>query len=266
MDLGGMETRFIPTHVGNTGLLSAPPSESAVHPHACGEHFILALPLRSCYGSSPRMWGTPERIEPPGEIGRFIPTHVGNTLPSFSFTSRNTVHPHACGEHFTIRKFKDQQAGSSPRMWGTLPHRGHRDLGQRFIPTHVGNTAHPPPGASQTAVHPHACGEHDDLWRGMHSRGGSSPRMWGTLIGSACVMGALRFIPTHVGNTGGYICWNSHSPVHPHACGEHSSVEICTRLDIGSSPRMWGTRERQGWRDKARRFIPTHVGNTVRGG
>ena len=32
------DPRFIPTHVGNTGIVDAPPGAPSVHPHACGEH------------------------------------------------------------------------------------------------------------------------------------------------------------------------------------------------------------------------------------
>ena len=31
-------SRFIPTHVGNTGIHTPPPTTMPVHPHACGEH------------------------------------------------------------------------------------------------------------------------------------------------------------------------------------------------------------------------------------
>jgi len=31
-------SRFIPTHVGNTGAITAAAQHRAVNPHACGEH------------------------------------------------------------------------------------------------------------------------------------------------------------------------------------------------------------------------------------
>ena len=145
------------------------------------------------------------------------------------------VHPHACGEHFGANGQFSQTHGSSPRMWGTpIPH-------WRSV--------------SDTAVHPHACGEHKSLWSLATFPAGSSPRMWGTLFDSATVHSAQRFIPTHVGNTFVYTALDEMMAVHPHACGEHRLQEITDQLNIGSSPRMWGTRRQ--------RFIPTHVGNTL---
>ena len=64
--------RFIPTPVGNAPhtLLSIAPRP--VHPHARGERVAEALPLLSIHGSSPRPWGTLQRIKPAGAVVRFI--------------------------------------------------------------------------------------------------------------------------------------------------------------------------------------------------
>ncbi len=214
------------------------------------------------HGSSPRMWGTLAfgvllqlRI-------RFIPTHVGNTSRLSAASARRSVHPHACGEHVRSVRGLVLEAGSSPRMWGTPQDLHPVPLGQRFIPTHVGNTS---PGAARfriLAVHPHACGEHLPLAvHRVHVRG-SSPRMWGTLRFSTRRLRLWRFIPTHVGNTDAGRRTSGGFPVHPHACGEHvlpRTVWVCLS---GSSPRMWGTRLVPSSADNSSRFIPTHVGNT----
>ena len=54
---------------------------------------------------------------------------------------------------------------------------------------------------------------------------------------------AIRFIPTHVGNTS----WRMGNNL----------------MKSGSSPRMWGTRGWNGQYQACDRFIPTHVGNTT---
>ena len=51
--------RFIPTHVGNTQLVSGVTPFEPVHPHACGEHIAPMANEKIGAGSSPRMWGTP---------------------------------------------------------------------------------------------------------------------------------------------------------------------------------------------------------------
>ena len=112
--------RFIPTHVGNTGEQVSAPTPEAVHPHACGEHRRAGFFLQSGYGSSPRMWGTLSPGEEMRQFERFIPTHVGNTLPLCAVLLPRPVHPHACGEHVLIQHQNVLHFGSSPRMWGTL--------------------------------------------------------------------------------------------------------------------------------------------------
>jgi len=156
----GLGIRFIPTHVGNTadgGELLRP---APVHPHACGEHHGAADQRQHHYGSSPRMWGTrPGGIRDPVRL-RFIPTHVGNTTSMTRTRRSGSVHPHACGEHFIYVLLTTNYRGSSPRMWGTRPHRLPPGRLHRFIPTHVGNTACHMVFFRTFSVHPHACGEH----------------------------------------------------------------------------------------------------------
>ena len=73
--------RFIPTHVGNTACTGTAACVTTVHPHARGEHHVLLLNQWVGGGSSPRTWGTLLRPAEDEVLGRFIPTHVGNTSP-----------------------------------------------------------------------------------------------------------------------------------------------------------------------------------------
>ena len=111
-------SRFIPTHVGNTYYCRHTAHNRPVHPHACGEHGVEDSTDMRDYGSSPRMWGT--LLVLVLVLGRFIPTHVGNTFANGRTVRNGAVHPHACGEHLASRSFRYPV--------------------QRFIPTHVGNT------------------------------------------------------------------------------------------------------------------------------
>ena len=111
--------RFIPTHVGNTLRCSGRSAPSPVHTH-----------VGNTAARSPR----PHRR-------RFIPTHVGNTTVSTRPFSPRSVHPHACGEHPKAQTVGFRYYGSSPRMWGTQVDYLLHQRADRFIPTHVGNTA-----------------------------------------------------------------------------------------------------------------------------
>ncbi len=236
--------RFIPTHVGNTRFPLSGPVDPAVHPHACGEHPQEVGQAVVSFGSSPRMWGTRNRIAGGLRLVRFIPTHVGNTLAAVVRCRSLPVHPHACGEHWRWPGQRSSDAGSSPRMWGTLLVSAGHVAPVRFIPTHVGNTQHRSERTCPDTVHPHACGEHQVWTVAPATLTGSSPRMWGTPEREACALNHCRFIPTHVGNTISTRSASSGRSVHPHACGEHTYSVLLPAGWYGSSPRMWGTLEK----------------------
>ena len=254
--------RFIPTPVGNTVRARPGNTGLTVHPHACGEHHPLPYRNGSRPGSSPRLWGTPERTLFVLTFDRFIPTPVGNTSgkPLYSrpqpvhphacgehrskpkIWRRRTVHPHACGEHDSATLAQGSHVGSSPRLWGTLLDLRIGEPLFRFIPTPVGNTHPDASTETERPVHPHACGEHCVNGSVFCSLSGSSPRLWGTLSWFAFSIFPVRFIPTPVGNTRPGRQTDPSEPVHPHACGEHSSSTLSAWSSSGSSPRLWGTR------------------------
>ncbi len=131
--------RFIPTLVGNALLDVGKLTRKSVHPHACGERSNSGPMLFQYRGSSPRLWGTLEKLCGELRDGRFIPTLVGNASTHLRSVSARPVHPHACGERPRRLKPNWPHNGSSPRLWGTLM---SINLGQgvdRFIPTLVGN-------------------------------------------------------------------------------------------------------------------------------
>ena len=89
--------------------------------------------------------------------------------------------------------------------------------------------------------------------------------MWGTRKASRRLRSCTRFIPTLVGNTRLLIFLMGCETVHPHACGEHGCRMLNTGFWTGSSPRLWGTLCRFATGFLPWRFIPTLVGNTLRG-
>ena len=71
--------RFIPTRVGNSRSSGISLLNVSVHPHACGELWYWSRRRNICYGSSPRVWGTPFSPVDSSTFMRFIPTRVGNS-------------------------------------------------------------------------------------------------------------------------------------------------------------------------------------------
>ena len=214
---------------------------SAVHPHARGERSRGGTGCVFHAGSSPRPWGTQAPGEFCCECRRFIPTPVGNAPVNFVASAGFTVHPHARGERIALYRVDHFLVGSSPRPWGTPPHRGRSEERGRFIPTPVGNAGTRSTQSRRSTVHPHARGERPGEFCCECRPHGSSPRPWGT-----------RSTPSIT---------RVRVAVHPHARGERSGDLPSRALYAGSSPRPWGTRHHHPRLLAIPRFIPTPVGN-----
>ena len=176
-----IQTRFIPTRVGNTCSTSAEAWACAVHPHACGEYLARRLRIVPVSGSSPRVWGILGQLPKRHNGLRFIPTRVGNTFISRFIYYNRTVHPHACGEYAANTSTGYSRRGSSPRVWGIRFCLDVAASHVRFIPTRVGNTAIKTDIWVSISVHPHACGEYLFIAKLRECLCGSSPRVWGIL-------------------------------------------------------------------------------------
>ena len=152
--------RFIPACAGNTVSIDSGMVTLPVHPRVCGEHHHLIALKVSAVGSSPRVRGTRPSLRPSPRGFRFIPACAGNTGWAAGPAPAFAVHPRVCGEHHPIVPQIRSNAGSSPRVRGTLPKEMARVREIRFIPACAGNTMegeHPPMAIT---VHPRVCGEH----------------------------------------------------------------------------------------------------------
>jgi len=218
---GRHSSRFIPACAGNTDWLQTKEGKAAVHPRVCGEHNLSNDERRKADGSSPRVRGTPGRVEDPLKIERFIPACAGNTVDCEKLGGGKPVHPRVCGEHIGALPMLQKRIGSSPRVRGTLGPVGVERAPERFIPACAGNTRPPIRRPAPLSVHPRVCGEHTGAIENRRCATGSSPRVRGTpLLGRRVVLGS-RFIPACAGNTAGYADRPVAIPVHPRVCGEH---------------------------------------------
>ena len=114
--------------------------QRTVHPRACGELSRPGLAESPSAGSSPRMRGTHYLFGGCPVLERFIPAHAGNSVRRPRSLPRPTVHPRACGELSSSRRYAQSSSGSSPRMRGTPPAPSPNRPTQRFIPAHAGNS------------------------------------------------------------------------------------------------------------------------------
>ena len=174
---------------------------------------------------------------------RFIPTHVGHTIPSGIGIPPHPVHPHIRGAYQHPPPAATWQFGSSPHTWGILSSTGGLSSAPRFIPTYVGHTSPGVPKIHVTPVHPHIRGAYRCGRCPKTNSIGSSPHTWGIQAWPSEYSQLNRFIPTYVGHT---------QP------GSQRGERMC-----GSSPHTWGIQKAPlCWRT-AERFIPTYVGHTA---
>ncbi len=173
-----------------------------------------------------------------------------------------SVHPRACGEHDVTKFRHHSHGGSSPRLRGTPGNGGFLITEKRFIPAPAGNTPRMWLRRTPAAVHPRACGEHENPEPAPIKGGGSSPRLRGTRSDGIIHLTEQRFIPAPAGNTFTRTWSAIYYSVHPRACGEHTSWLLVTAVFDGSSPRLRGTHA-GGWDHLlCLRFIPAPAGNT----
>ena len=152
-------SRYIPTHVGKSEMDVKMLTVVSVHPHARGEIGVGRGNRVVSFGTSPRTWGNRRQLGCTCLSQRYIPTHVGKSCVPVRRQRPNTVHPHARGEIAMAALLVSFVIGTSPRTWGNLIRLVSSASLQRYIPTHVGKSAHKPRKRHSNAVHPHARGE-----------------------------------------------------------------------------------------------------------
>ena len=274
-------TRFIPACAGNAVDHDHRRHDYPVHPRVCGERLGSLAPRKPDPGSSPRVRGTHFRARPDHLLTRFIPACAGNAASKSANMVLFAVHPRVCGERIPAIGAAERQAGSSPRVRGTLATMTNKHRMVRFIPACAGNARTPFRPSSIGPVHPRVCGERRRPLPRKCSRTGSSPRVRGTLNRREWGVLMRRFIPACAGNARRDLERMAGGAVHPRVCGERrwllwrflqfagSSPRVRgTRWPTtnfashcGSSPRVRGTRRRRRRRPPIVRFIPACAGN-----
>ncbi len=172
-----------------------------------------------------------------------------------------TVHPRACGERRSVRDRRGADCGSSPRLRGTRRDRADELVWCRFIPAPAGNARSACSIRGRSPVHPRACGERPYPTPVRGAATGSSPRLRGTRSSSHLVRAWPRFIPAPAGNAPRSARSPTSCTVHPRACGERLVIMEPKAWNIGSSPRLRGTRFSCLRTHEQIRFIPAPAGN-----
>ena len=138
--IGHVAHGIIPAYAGNTETWNYAPPSPRDHPRVCGEHIEYKVEGATSQGSSPRMRGTRSRYRPCMRRTGIIPAYAGNTGRYVSRYAARWDHPRVCGEHLDNLEKLVKDAGSSPRMRGTLACWPVRCCSRRIIPAYAGNT------------------------------------------------------------------------------------------------------------------------------
>ena len=132
--------RLIPARAGKTSRQLSRHTNGRAHPRACGENVFWATSALLCLGSSPRVRGKLQELDPgrarrgliPACAGKttggggtpppggLIPACAGKTQVPDCAVAGEGAHPRACGENSTRSRHPARASGSSPRVRGKL--------------------------------------------------------------------------------------------------------------------------------------------------
>ena len=208
------------------------------------------------------MRGSQEHADWHGCVEGIIPAHAGLTFtPPYKFRHCRD-HPRACGAHQDNNKKVWNLAGSSPRMRGSPGYADRQIPAVGIIPAHAGLTDYECLRCGRARDHPRACGAHF-VWPASRAGfWGSSPRMRGSLEYDENYNNVVGIIPAHAGLTQPKGSAPCSVRDHPRACGAHYTSRAAKRKEMGSSPRMRGSRASSGRSLSRSRIIPAHAGLT----
>ena len=151
--------RITPARAGNSHGGKAPEDFHGDHPRACGEQGLPGPTNCKCGGSPPRVRGTDIQV---GNrlLGVWItPARAGNSAFNGNLCCLSQDHPRACGEQPSLACMHHHQAGSPPRVRGTVPLFCYCDLYPGITPARAGNSYEPGTLKFSIKDHPRACGE-----------------------------------------------------------------------------------------------------------
>ena len=174
-------TRITPADAGNRLPTSLHQYQRSDHPRGCGEQSLESLNHALSSGSPPRMRGTERYTSQDGSSRGITPADAGNRNGYSRLWYRYQDHPRGCGEQAKPRHYGEACSGSPPRMRGTEKLAKASVKGSRITPADAGNRSEALFHFVGGEDHPRGCGEQRADFLPWISKGGSPPRMRGTV-------------------------------------------------------------------------------------
>ena len=106
------------------------------------------------------MRGTHRAIQKVVNTVGITPAYAGNTCCRAQVDRSHWDHPRVCGEHDFDEQAVSAEAGSPPRMRGTLRWKAGEQLFMGITPAYAGNTTLSIIIVAISRDHPRVCGEH----------------------------------------------------------------------------------------------------------
>ena len=217
-----------------------------ITPAHAGKRMVIWLLLMVSRGSPPRMRGKDQMFAAPRPLIGITPAHAGksDTCPIRSGDSRD--HPRACGEKHCGGVLHCSGMGSPPRMRGKVACPAFTAGEVGITPAHAGKSDKIHDKKPVTRDHPRACGEKVcalGLW--LLGRG-SPPRMRGKDRRTMITLSLVRITPAHAGKRKTASRRGLPSVDHPRACGEKYGWLTTGQGEMGSPPRMRGSKALAG--------------------
>ena len=193
--------RITPACAGNSSRFSFSHPYSKDHPRVCGEQHVPYDAWARDGGSPPRVRGTAAITFAKATQDGITPACAGNSLATAPRCWAKPDHPRVCGEQRRQLSTMSSAMGSPPRVRGTGRDGGIGSGVVGITPACAGNSCVSPPCAACRGDHPRVCGDQSAAGRGCPGRGGSPPRVRGTVGGVDHVGAAAGITPACAGNS-----------------------------------------------------------------
>ena len=211
------------------------------HPRMRGDHVRRAVAQRRAHGPPPHARGSQGRREQGSGAGGPTPACAGITRTKHRRLSCPSAHPRMRGDHSPYRRRHHHPLGPPPHARGSRVDTPSGARHDRPTPACAGITAHLTSGRSSSPAHPRMRGDHPEPHAFQEAQLGPPPHARGSRDTVVRPQLQLRSTPACAGITGRLGPLHAARPAHPRMRGDHQSVLVAVRGQLGPPPHARGS-------------------------